>query len=355
MQKIQASAYEAARPVLADLSDLHVAIASVLSSSIHGEIWVDNPEDPQIALVVIGDAYFLAGDPNTSADIRQDIRKILPDWAYLYSESRWISWLPDVWRNAFVLPHPRLRFGSSAHRSLPVPFLLPADFEIVPVDRALFERNPANLGNLNQSIAEWADEETFFSKAVGFCILHEGRIVCHCLTDSVFGRRCEIGVRTDPAFRRLGLGLAVASATVQECIQRGHAEIEWHTHASNKGSIAISRRIGLIELDRYTAHSCRLPAENIGDLDPERCGELAAHFEQASAQINWCRIPAAGASVLAGDHDRALENLHLLFERGWNGGTVWLEKFWALQPIADNPDFKALLSGHVERPEPVKI
>lgn len=354
MQKIQASAYEAARPVLADLSDLHVAIASVLSSSIHGEIWVDNPEDPQIALVVIGDAYFLAGNPNTSTDIRQDIRKIIPDWAYLFYESRWASSLPDVWRNVFALPHPRLRFGCATNGLTPASDLPPADFEIVPIDRALFERNPANLGNLNQSIAEWADEETFFSKAVGFCILHEGRIVSHCLTDSVCGRRCEIGVRTDPAFRRLRLGLAAASRTVQECIRRGHTDIEWHTHASNKGSIAIAKAIGLVERDRYTAHSCRLPAENIGDLDPERCGELAAHFERASAQINWCRIPAAGASVLAGDHDRALENLRLLFKSGWEGKSVWLAKFWALQPLRNKPAFKALLSSHAERPDPAR-
>ena len=92
------------------------------------------------------------------------------------------------------------------------------------------------------------------------------------------------------------------------------------------------------------AYSCRLPAENIGDLAPDHCRDLAAHFERASEQINWSRFHAAGARALAGDHEGALANIRLLIESDWEGEAEWLEEFWALQTLADDPAFQALLA-----------
>ena len=160
----------------------------------------------------------------------------------------------------------------------------------------------------------------------------------HSVTDSVSGQRCEVGVGTEPDFRRLGLGRVVASMTTAECVRRGLHGVEWHSHESNKGSIAIGRSIGLSELDQHVAYSCRLPAENVGDLDTDHCRELASHFERASGQINWSRFHAAGARALAGDREGALENVRLLIESDWEGEAEWLEEFWALQTLADDPE-----------------
>jgi hypothetical protein len=164
------------------------------------------------------------------------------------------------------------------------------------------------------------------------------------VTDSVSGRRCEIGVGTDRDFRRLGLARSVAAATVAECVRRGIRDIEWHTHASNKGSIAVARAIGLIERDRHVAYSGNLPAENVGDLQPADCREYGLHFETASAHMGLYRFQAAGAWALAGDHARALENLRLLVDGGWKNEAEWLEDYWAIQSLADDPAFHAIVA-----------
>lgn len=345
MKMIEQQAYAAAQTILAELSSIHVAIASVLDGTIDGEIWVDRPVDPRIAIAVNGDAYFLAGNPDVPQDTLEGIGEVIPDWAYLFIEDRWLPHLPGVWRNASSLPHPRIRMGHIPGSPLPEPASSPEGFEIVPINRTLFDRAPGNLDRLEECIEGWASPGAFFDGAIGYCALHDGNIVSHSVTDSVSGTRCEIGVGTDAAFRRRGLGRAVVAATAAECIRRGIPAIEWHSHASNLGSLAIGRQVGFIELDRHTAFSCSLPAENVGDLDPEHCRELAAHFEEASAQIGWCRFHAAGARALAGDHAAALENVRILIESDWEGQAEWLEAFWALQPISDDPGFQTLLAA----------
>lgn len=343
MQRIQQEAYPVARTVLGELASIHVAVLSVLDASIDGEVWVDDPENPEVAIAVNGDAYYLAGNPAAKAQILEQVRGVVPDWAYLFVGDRWLTHLSEAWSNRHALPHPRVRMGNAAGAVLPEPVLLPKGFEVARIDRALFDRAPGNLDGLEGCVEGWSSRETFFRSAVGYCALHDGRIVSHCVTDSVSGRRCEIGVGTEPGFRRLGLGRAVSSMTAAECIRRGFDAIEWHSHASNRGSLAIGKAIGFTELDRHTAYSLRLPAENAGDLAPEHCLELAAHFERAGQDIGWSRFFAAGARAQAGDREGAIENVRLLIEGDWEGEAEWLESFWALGGVLDDPEFQALV------------
>lgn len=344
MQKIEQEAYSVAQTTLTELSLIHVAVVSVLDGTIDGEVWVDNPANPQVAVVANGDGYYLGGTPDAEAETLGGLREIIPDWAYLFAAPHWVPHLPRAWSNAFAIPHPRIRMGHVTGAALPAVRQPGPGFEILPIDRALFDRNPGNLEVLEDCVEGWTSPEAFFNLAVGYCALHNGRIVSHSLTDSVSGQRCEVGVGTETDFRRQGLGRTVASMTVAECVRRGLHGVEWHSHASNKGSIAIGGSIGLSELDRHVAYSCRLPAENIGDLAPDHCRDLAAHFERASEQINWSRFHAAGARALAGDREGALANVRLLIESDWEGEAEWLEEFWALQSLADDPSFLALLA-----------
>lgn len=343
MFEIEQETYSVAQTILGELATNHVAIASVLDGTIDGKVWLDRQTQPQVALVANGDTYFLAGDADCSAQTLAGLRQIIPDWAYLFVEAPWLPHLGRVWSNAFAIRHPRVRMGLALNAPVK-PFLPPAGFELVPIDRTLFDRRPGNLEGLEDEVEGWRSPDAFFEAAVGYCALHDGRIVSHGLTDSVSGTRCEVGVGTLPEFRRLGLGRVVTSATLAECVRRGLHAVEWHSHTSNRGSLAIAAAVGLVELDRHVAHSCSLPAENPGDLDTGYCLELARHFEKAGEAINWCRFHAAGAWALAGEDEQALESARLLIESGWEGEAKWLEEFWALQTLSGDPAFQALLS-----------
>ncbi|HEV7310565.1 GNAT family N-acetyltransferase [Ensifer sp.] len=343
MFELEQRAYPAAHRLLNDLSSTHAAIAAVLDGTIDGQVWVDRISDPRVALVANGDAYFLAGSPDQAARSFPELKRLMPEWAYVFIEDRWQDYLGEIWSNPFALPHPRIRLGLLGGPGGGMAVVLPDGFTLAPIDQALLDLGPGNLDTVADLMERWRSSGLFLEKAIGFCVLHDGCIVSHCATDSVSGDRCELGVGTEPTYRRLGLGKAAAAATVAECVRRGVNRIEWHTHASNRGSIAIARACGLEELDRHMAYSGNLPAENVGDLDVSSCRAWAQHLERASDQIGWYRFHAAGAWTLAGEHERALENLRLLVDRGWEGEAEWLESYWAIQALVRDPQFEAIV------------
>ncbi|WP_077965290.1 GNAT family N-acetyltransferase [Ensifer adhaerens] len=341
---LEQAAYPAAQALLKDLSSTHVAIAAVLDGTIDGEVWIDRPVDTRVALLANGDAYYLAGLPDQATDSFADLKELIPAWAYLFVEDRWSDRLGDIWSNAFALPHPRVRLGLSGASHRPAATALPEGFRLAPIDQRLLDLDPGNIETVTDLMEGWASAELFLENAIGFCVLYDGSIVSHCATDSVSGSRCELGVGTEHGYRRLGLAKVAAMATIAECTKRGRPDIEWHTHASNKGSIAIAKSCGLTELDRHVAFSGNLPAENIGDLDPATCREWGLHLERASDHISWYRFHATGAWTLAGDRTRALVNLRQLVDGGWEGEAEWLEGYWAVQSLVDDPEFKAIVA-----------
>ncbi len=74
----------------------HVAIAAVLDGIIEGEVWVDRPVEPRLALLANGDAYYLAGLPVEAGDSFADLKELIPDWAYFFIEDRWYDSLGDI-------------------------------------------------------------------------------------------------------------------------------------------------------------------------------------------------------------------------------------------------------------------
>lgn len=348
MKKLEQETFTVAQAILNELSSVHVAIASILDGSISGELWVDNVVSPQFVIVANGDAFYLAGTLNVPQETLSAVKEIIPDWAYLFVDAPLVPHLAKLWNNQLFVPHSRIRMGYQAGETLTDLCSIPDKFEIVPVNKALFDRNPGNLDALAEKIETWSSPEAFFESAIGYCVLFDNRIVSHSITDSISGSRCEIGVETDYEFRRQKLGCAVAGRVVAECLRRGIHDVEWHSHASNIGSQAIAKALGMTELDRHVAYSASLPAENIGDLSDTDCHMLAAHFERASQQIGWCRFHAAGAYALIGDRENALKHTRLLIESGWEGEAEWLQEFWALRSLRDDPEFISLLETMVE-------
>ena len=64
----------------------------------------------------------------------------------------------------------------------------------------------------------WGSVENFLVKGVSFCILHGNRVVAWCTPDCTAGDRIDVGIFTEPEYRRRGLGvLAVAAAATYRC------------------------------------------------------------------------------------------------------------------------------------------
>jgi hypothetical protein len=58
-----------------------------------------------------------------------------------------------------------------------------------------------------------------------------------------------------------------------------------------------------------------------------------------SEHIAWYRFQATGVWALAGERQRSLENLRRLVDGGWEGEAEWLEGYWALASLINDPEF----------------
>ncbi|MBZ7925818.1 hypothetical protein LAC81_20495 [Ensifer adhaerens] len=61
-----------------------------------------------------------------------------------------------------------------------------------------------------------------------------------------------------------------------------------------------------------------------------------------SEHIAWYRFQATGAWALVGERQRSLENLRRLVDGGWEGEAEWLEGYWALASLINDPEFGGL-------------
>ena len=309
MLELEHKDYWCAGRAFADLIPLHGSVAAVLAGAAEGRVLVDNADAPGLALLHGPEGLYLGGSPLPGVDYSR-YRPAIDGWAYLYPTSQWQERLAEVLPHPFMLVHDRIRLTITPKAIAPLS--PPPGFSLVP------------------------DEEP-----LGFCILDGDRMVSRCGPDLVAGTYAEIGVWTHPDYRRQGLARVAATACLSALAAAGIAEVGWHCLASNRGSLALARRLGFGAAQPYQARSASLPAENVGDLDTEASRTLAAHFEAGSATIDWLGFHAAGGWALAGETGRALAAIERLVAGPWPGESQWLEGHWALAGLRAEPRFIA--------------
>ncbi|MBJ3783972.1 GNAT family N-acetyltransferase [Devosia sediminis] len=312
MHELKREHFSRVEPLFHDLIALHGSVSATLSGAAEGHILVDDLSAPSVALLDGPEGFYLGGGPIAGRDYFA-LRQIIPPWAYLYPSKEWLA------AREWAMPHPHMQrhdrvYLATRPSDKPMP-ALSAPFELV------------------------LEQDGPLSSAV----LCDGETVAHCRPDMIVDDRMEIGVWTRPDMRRRGLASAVVRASRGLAAAAGIRSVGWHCHASNAGSIAVARRAGFEPAATYVAWSASLPAENAGDLQPDRCRSLAQAFEAGRQDFDWLDFHAAVAWSEAGETERALVALERLVEGPWMGRSDWLEGHWALQRLRHEPRFQRAL------------
>jgi RimJ/RimL family protein N-acetyltransferase len=305
-------------PLFNELAEQHGSVRAVLANPRLGQVLADRPDAPRFAILRGPEGLYLGGTPQPRHHL-DGLRAAIADWDYVYPGRAWLPFVEDALPHPFMIAHERIRLTLKT-----LPSLLPS----LPAGFAL----------------------AMLPEPQGFSITHRDLVVSRCTTDMVVGDHAEIGVWTHPAFRGRGLAKAVACASVLHAFGHGVRTIAWHCHLSNARSIAVASALGFEVADRYPAYSASLPAENDGDLEPDLCRTLAAHFEAGSGHHVWLGFHAAAAWALACEPDRALACIDRLIDRGWSGKADWLEHHWAFGRLVNHPRFQAAVLRQRDAP-----
>jgi RimJ/RimL family protein N-acetyltransferase len=344
MYKVETSHYDRIAALFQEMIAYHLSIAAVCAGTAPGEVWIDAIDHPSIGFVTTPEGAYLAGD-SACAQAYPALKALIPETAYLtVHPSGWEHVLPQIWTNPVARRHSRLHLRWQHHSVPDWRTLLPQEFEVVAIDKQLLARTDLlNHEEIANRVNDWRSTDFFLQHGFGFCVVHGNTIVSRCVADCVQGTKCEIGVGTDPHYRRQGLALVVVAATIEYCLSRGFRHIGWHCLRSNTASRVLAEKAGFGSVAEYSAYSAVLPAEHATDLTLDEYVDWALHYEKYAATNAWYRLFAAEAWALAGERARAVRHVELLVTSGWCGSARWLRRRWALQSVRDLPEFRAML------------
>jgi GNAT superfamily N-acetyltransferase len=239
--------------------DFNLAVPSILSGDTPGVLYVDNPQRPSISLAWYEHHLFLAGSPAGEAldqalaqvlcgeMLMQARQEGLTAFILQTADPAWEAHLESI-MPCLETVHDRQQYYACRKLIQPWQPLLPSGYRLRPVDAALLDT--PDLSGLDalrmEMVSERPTVEDFLQRSFGVCLLHDETIVGFCLSEYNYAGRCEVGVWTAEAHRRLGLGKLMSLALVEQAMQRGYTEVGWHCWADNLPSAALALSAGFV-------------------------------------------------------------------------------------------------------------
>ena len=335
----------------------HLSVTAVIEGAVKGEVWVDQPESPTSVYLITPEGQYLAGEAHNPAFVQALAQKLQKEtWVnFMYDSEKWETAFPILLAGKYARRQKRLYYRLEALQLKDWRDRLPPDFQMRRVDADfLRQRHLKNFQEVEMRLDDWFGEQNFLTQGFGFCVLHEDIIATRCISDCVSGGICEIGIGTDPTYRRRGLAALTVAATVEYCLQRGLKQVGWHCLENNIGSWKTAEKVGFQRRGSFYEFSNGLPAENAGDLSRaewQETAEFAGRAFQESGEKNarLCFQAAAGWA-LAGEKQAALEYLGRFQALGGGKGsdafTRWIPTAWMFKDLWGEAGWEAWLSEY---------
>jgi GNAT superfamily N-acetyltransferase len=240
--KVGGNSREKLYPIFKNMKD--TMILSYLQGHM-GAAWVDDIENPTVAQILVGVFVFYAGDPNAKA--AEELLLNIPENILAIVNT-------DEWKNRIEIVHKgriekfqRYAFKKNYEylkRDMMEEFLLKLseDYELRKIDKSIaLETSFQNLSEDFTSQYESIDD--YINKGVGYCILHNGQVVCGASSYSVYNDGIEIEIDTHPDYRRKGLATVASAALILDCLDKGKYP-NWD--AANLNSVSLAEKLGYI-------------------------------------------------------------------------------------------------------------
>ncbi len=353
------------RPLLANLLRFQNSIAGVLAGHNPGNVYVNQPNNPDVVLVISPEGAFVAGDtPSTDlvAALKNHVVALMENSD---TESLWFTVDPtwEALRNDF-LPRPPLSVARQ-HYSCTAPAFdwrtnVPEGFAVHAIDQALFDRPELTIpDHIHEWIeTNWKRRDDFFAHGFGFVTeaLDTRSVASWSICDAIGDNACEIGIRTHPDYRRRGLAALTSAAAVDHALAQGHSRVGWHCNIDNPASQSTALRVGFTLERNYVSYAA-FRREAVHWAEAGRLQEIAGDYRAAAEYYiradacddkpvwgNYIPYYAASAFATAGDYDAAWTWLNRAVAQGFDDVDT-LQSDEAFVSLQDTAAWAALLQS----------
>ncbi|MHA2425471.1 MAG: GNAT family N-acetyltransferase [Candidatus Thorarchaeota archaeon] len=229
---------------------LHALSEAFLKEGV-GQAYTDNPEDPQVVLLLHKGVIFISGDANNnSTDAIFD--KIPEKWLIIPPPGRWVEKLKERWGDA-LKPYPRTKFSSKGldiGKMQEIQRNLPKEMTIEAVtEESIKEISPQATGLI---LMIFPSVEKFMEKNFGFMIREGETVVSLALAASpLYTNDFEIHIETHPDYQKRGLAMISAARLIQYSLENGMVP---HWDADNPPSAKLATKLGFTNPEEYNAY-----------------------------------------------------------------------------------------------------
>lgn len=362
MKKLAPENYEKAAHLLMEI-EYHTVLRTILAGTTTGQIFVNDLDSPDIALVRFSHHLFICGNPH--ADDTEGLKAFiidelfdelkqeqLPFFRLSASQTRWLDIFEQILQD-----YDPIRVGYQCYQYLInrqiEDISIPKGLELRPVKEALLQEKYSGREDLMEEMcSERVSVEAFLEKSFGIAAFQDKTLAGWCLSEYNHQNRCEIGIATLPPYQRRGLAKAMTLKFLNMAHRQGIDTVLWHCFKSNLPSshTALSSGFKLVQdedvlmvyLDpalNYAIHG-NLYFENEGYLD------ALVWYEKALAQKNtqtWMAWNAACAAAHTNQIDLAFNYLNRAVDLGFSD-IEYLQHSQHLKPIRDEPRWEALIN-----------
>ena len=221
-----------------------------------GSAWVNDPINPTAAQIIVGVFVIYAGNPYAEG-AEELLKNLREESIVIVNTDDWKSRIEFIHKES-IEKFQRYAFKKDIEildRNHIQGFLskLPKGYELRKIDAALAYQ--PSLQQVSKDFTEqFGSIDNYIRKGVGYCILHNGQIVCGASSYSVYDDGIEIEIDTHPDHRRKGLATVAAAALILECLDKG-VYPSWD--AANLDSVALAQKLGYVLEEAYDAYYIR--------------------------------------------------------------------------------------------------
>jgi len=160
-------------------SQNELSVLSVIYGVMPGEIYVNNMNNPTVALIKTSECNLIAGNTN-DAVFNSEVSQELDFWDQLTADSsEWIDIIPTIHKNPYVRKYIRKHYSLSIDDYIECNMDLKDGFVIEKVDFGLLRQSTyENSEKLLDWIENWGDDSVFQKYGTGYYILHDKSFRC---------------------------------------------------------------------------------------------------------------------------------------------------------------------------------
>lgn len=284
-----------------------LSVFSVINGENPGEIYVNNIDNPTVALIQTSECNLIAGSPDDEV-FNSEVSSELDFWDQLVPDScEWLEKIPTIHKNHFIRKYKRRHYVLSSDKFVDCDAPLKEGYTLEKADISFLRENPfENSKRVIEWAENWGDDEKFKKYGTGYLIRNDKVIVSWSLSDCCFKNTIAIGIHTDERYRKNGFGKIAVAATIRDCFNKGYEKIDWLCVDSNKGSIAIAEKLGFKFVNHYYSFTSYPPIENLRDLSESEWHEWGEYLEDASKAEESLLMESVYAYVKSNDIEKTI-------------------------------------------------